>query len=249
MAWHLRPINSEQVQWFRNLIDLHALTLAWLKAEDKPELSKLFPVECLGLESISPKSLDRALEARLLDTYPEELLARTESLVWRAQAQVLSELIESEPAKSRTLLRARLEQAAWHAGAVCAEQRWPTLRTLLPNAPAIAREAKRDLRIVHQALSDSPFSRGTVTLRATASDLRIESGHCAHHIDDPAVRAVSGDLCQLQAHWVRGFAAGLNPEIGIEYVPLSPGEPGSRCRQRWFFVPASPRPPEGRPRS
>jgi hypothetical protein len=107
--------------------------------------------------------------------------------------------------------------------------RWPDL-------PA---EARADLRGVLAAYRDSPFTglpgRESLLLRRGVRDeLNLILLDCPHRSPWFETRAVADPLCDLHAHWARGYAYSLNTRISIEHA-RGDGE-GRRCEQRWRFL-------------
>lgn len=239
--WHIRSISAEHEQWYRNLIDLHALTLKWIQ---DLRLDRLAPahlmkrtavsdeiVESLWmLESIGPDATP--LPALLDDTYPEDLLGRLERTVWAVQAWTLTNVLGKLSGKEKLSAKNQLEQSAWTAGRECAERRWPE----------IPETCRNDLRGVLMLLNNSPLSglpqrSRFLTRRATARELRIELMGCPHQSPFGEVGPVKNELCLMHNQWIRGFSYFIHTQISIDYYPV--GEEKSedvRCHQKWTYL-------------
>jgi hypothetical protein len=257
-AWHERRATTQHHRWYRNLVELHGLTQAWIRElGGEPEGAGGRPRHLLQ-RGIAPSDevnetlwmlerLTRApdvappvsgsepgddsvtdLEALLDDTSPDDLLGRLERAVWAVQAWTLSSLIQSTPEPDRPALRNQLEQLSWKAGRDCARRRWSTM-------PANVRS---DARGVLAALADAPpFGRPETTAllieRAIAAEARFELQVCPHRRTYGEL-ALAGplvdDLCRLHAHWIRGFVYELHPALRAEHRI---GEGGRRCAQSW----------------
>jgi hypothetical protein len=224
--WHLRRVSTAHAQWFRDLTDLHALTLAWLREAGQP-LTQFIPAtgaDDLDLEECLPR-LDpgRPLEEMLDDTLPDDVLGRLERTVWALQAWVAKGLIE-------TLSREKLGAVAQEAGRACALSRWPSLDD----------SARGDLRGVLAAFRDSPLvghggRESLLITRAVARELHLELHLCPHMTAFPEPRACADLLCALHMDWIQGFVRALNDRIHIENRVELP----HRCQQRWT-LPAPP---------
>jgi hypothetical protein len=227
--WHLRLPTTEHYQWFKNLVSLHELTLAWLEELKldpslepftrglNPAVSENFWM----LHQLSSKKISDILD----DTLPEDLLGRLEHCVWAVQASTLQILDtkfqkqQQNPSDTDT----SLEQISWNLGATTAEKRWAEL----------AHKGCPDLRDILLAINDSPFSgypygNSFLVRRAIPTDIQLELRSCPHQSHYYEVKHVQDHLCQLHAQWMKGFAHSLNKKVKIEHIVQSP-----RCLQRW----------------
>lgn len=227
--WHLRLPTTQHYQWFRNLVDLHELTLSWLKEmqNDRPShlLTRGLNPEVFEnlwmLDSLSETPIEKLLD----DTSPDDMLSRLEHTIWAAQAWTLTHLYSKTTPTNKGALESVLEQGSWKLGRACADKRWETL----------TQKGNQELRDILLALHDSPFSaypRGESFLvkRAVSSEIQIELRACPHHTHHTEAKPVADRLCRLHAQWMRGFAYGLNSRVSLEHVVQTP-----RCIQRWFF--------------
>lgn len=253
--WHSRiPSNQNQI-WFRNLIDLHQLTLSWLKAVNReqpahfiprgvqpnPDVSSsLWMLDLLGSEGLDPSTeLDNLMD----DTSPEDVLARLDRTVWAVQSWTLNKLLrpakESEAqaprlsqVRSAELPRAdlatmnALEQNSWKCGREVCAQRWPGLQE----------DVRVDLRGVLSAFRDTPLNRsgireGFLVKRATERQVEIHLLHCPHQTPYEEVSPMADHLCALHAHWIRGYLYSINTKITVES-----DRRGERCEQRWSIL-------------
>jgi hypothetical protein len=226
--WHLRLPTTEHFQWFKNLVTLHELTLAWLQElrldpSLEPYTRGLNPQVSENLwmlNQLSKKNMSDILD----DTLPEDLLGRLEHCIWAVQASTLQILAGknsenySNPQKENSL-----EQISWKFGIAAVEARWPEL----------VRKGCKDLRDILLAMNDSPFAGyprggGFLVRRAIQTEIQLELRACPHQSHYYEVKSVADHLCRLHAYWIRGFAHALNKKVQIEHVVQSP-----RCLQRW----------------
>jgi hypothetical protein len=238
--WHLRRASAEHHHWYRNLTDLHALTTAWLNDLNVPRspnalrrgldddlAETLWLLEGMSAETETPGP---RLDSILDDTRPEDLLSRLERTIWLVQAWTLigitDKVEKTAGTEDRDSLLNQLEQSSWRAGRLCATRRWPNLDP----------EARGDLRGIFAALRDSPLSGSAqrpawLVRRRLPAELQLELLDCPHRGRFPEIAPVADRLCELHAHWLRGFAYALNSRISIHATPSAPDEP--RCRQLW----------------
>lgn len=140
--WNERRVTQWHAQWFRRLLELCALTRAWLNElpNDEAESSRLprlpfdfieknaaFPElgeshwmlktldQALAEDeahSFSPAFLDSLLQNLLDDTLPEDLLARLERAVWLMQSVILSQILDYSTNSSSTRIVVSLLEQA-----------------------------------------------------------------------------------------------------------------------------------------
>lgn len=238
--WSIRRAWTQHHLWYRNLRDLHGLTLAWLRRIGMERPSG-FLRRGLG-EEISETlwSLERMeggdpLESLLDDTAPEDLLSRMERAVHVVQGGTLASLLERAAPKDEGSLRDALAESSREAGRECAQGRWGGLPS----------EARADLRGLLAAYRDSPLAGRPIddpllVRRATARELELELRSCPHQSAHAEVRSVAGELCALHAHWTRGFAETLAAGARVEHVPVGVAAGAAartRCEQRWWLAP------------
>jgi hypothetical protein len=229
--WHLRRATTRHYQWFRNLLDFHGLTNAWLKdlEIDRPPhlLSRGINkqvAENLWMVDLLP---ERDLETLLDDTYPDDTLGRLEQAIWAVQAFTLSSLLDrASDATRKGAMMSILEQSSWKHGRECAKSRWP----------ALVGRLDEDLRKIFQSLQDSPMSHyphGSAFLlrRAIKAELQVELRACPHRSSFAEVRPVASELCRLHFHWMRGFAYALNSRVSIAQASSD-----QRCIHVWSFL-------------
>lgn len=252
--WYTRRATTRHHLWFRNLTDLHAITLEWLKElrHDRPahflprgmsenisenlwmldQLASQFPSSEGGSEI-------RGLDSLLDDTSPDDLLGRLEHTVWAVQGWTLSGILDqiskSSP-EDRSAVMNQLEQSSWRAGRDCASRRWPLL----------SETSRRDLRGLLSAFHDSPLHghpdhRSWIERRALNQEAEIELCACPHQCPYAEISEIADALCDLHAHWARGFAYTLNDRVSIEHRmgERRIGGRASRCIQRLHQSPAS----------
>lgn len=222
--WHLRLPSTEHFQWFKNLIDLHKLTLEWLKEappEKKkpghrwsPTLSREVSANLWILDSICETPLEQLLD----DTSPQDMLGRLEYTIWAVQASSLSNTLQERTDTA-------LEQASWKLGKKCSEHRWNEL----------TQSGSQDLRDVLLSLNDSPFvgyprRDGFLVRRALANEIHVELRSCPHQIHYPEVKPAADRLCRLHTQWMSGFSNAINPRSQVELIIQAP-----RCIQRWHI--------------
>jgi len=237
--WSTRNPSTTHYRWFKNLAELHRLSLTWqddlklnmdeviapLKKEISPDLqSKLWILDCL-----TNGQADQEFDSLLCEQNPDELLIELEELVWTIQTwtirQAIDQDVNNEVKKIRKVQKNLLEQSAWKAGRRCAITRWNTPQN----------QSVWDLRGVLSAIHDSPLSgcpsrKSFLVVRALLDELRLEMLACPHQSPFEPVRSVADETCSLHWHWIRGFAYGMNHSIIVEYQPL---EAKTRCRLRF----------------
>lgn len=238
--WNIRRATAEHDQWYRNILDLHALTLGWLKELESEQPSHFLKrgaatpelAEALSMLERITESAPKAgagFDTLLDDSEPTDLLTRLEHTVHAVQALTLSHLLERAQADDRTALLNQLEQNSWKAGRLCGETRWSTL----------SREARGDLRAALSALRDSPMSGlphhdNLLVKRVIAEELQLELLGCPHQSRHNEVRSTADALCSLHTHWIRGFAYAINTRLSIEHWPATSQR---RCQLIWSLLP------------
>ncbi len=228
--WHLQIPTAEHEQWFKNLIDLHQLTIEWsalathwIRPQEmhsfrsSPEFSQGFVEKFL---QSTPLSLSELL--RLDNLYPTQTLQRFEHSIWLMQAKMLQFLYE-KISDQRPLLDRVLEQTARKLGETIAQARWKKQANLRSN----------NLEALYFSLHDSPFSgyphsSGLFIRRAVISQIQIEFQFCPHQIQSQPIQQVADDLCRLHGQWIQGFTHALNPHVQIQSRIQKP-----RCIQIW----------------
>ena len=217
--WHQRKALLKHHRWFRNLLDFHDITRAWVTAGELDLASNPFLSEDLKLlESIS----DVRLEMLLDDTSTEDLLGRLEHSVWAVQGWTYQML--KDPAQPS--LMKILEQTTFIRGKAVAEQRWSR----------IGKPLRKDLRAIFLTLVDSPMSLSLgedafLLKRGLADDVEFEFRACPHAIHFAGEVAGASDLCALHSTWIQGYVLGMNGNAQIEYIPRT--HEGMRCTHHW----------------
>jgi hypothetical protein len=239
--WHLRRPTAETYRWYRNLTDLHAITTGWLDELDmernvhllkrgfsRGQLTEEISSTLWILENLAaPAGEQAALESFFDDSLPEDVLGRLEQAIWCVQAWTLSSLLDQAATKDRTAILNQLEQSTWRSGRDCARARWAELDEA----------ARSDLRAVLQAFRDSPLSGAPrqdrfLVRRATTREISLELRECPHRSPHAALfgsENVADRLCNLHAHWVRGYLYSINTRITVEHRIELP----EVCQQRW----------------
>jgi hypothetical protein len=242
--WHLRLPTTEHYQWFKNLVDLHALTLQCVQAAEEESstcnvnvtrgLTQEVAENLWMLDSLIETQLDDLLD----DTHPSDLLGRLEHAVWANQALKLNHRIAKTTAAKREALESTLDQSSFQLGQLTGQKRWENSAFAL----RIPRSTPLQLRELLLAIHDSPFagyprcsgSSGFLIKRSTETELQIELQLCPHRQHYPEVKPSVDRLCRLHSQWMRGFIVGIHPNVGpniqIEHWIRSP-----RCIQRWFY--------------
>ena len=236
--WHKRNASTEHYRLYQNILDLHELTLEWLKqvSVDKPSsfikkttnpalVQTLFSLENL----LDRFNTDATLDSALDDTSPNDLLSRLEYLVSVIQAWSLTSLLASVTKDEVPALLNQLEQASWKAGRACALDRWPSKQS----------NNLTNLSEVLLALKDTPIierrpTRGCLVKRATENELWLELLDCPHKSPFVEVREAADKICCLYTHWIRGFAYRFNTKIVIEHKMNDSGSP-KNCEQIWLL--------------
>ncbi|OFZ21248.1 MAG: hypothetical protein A2X94_07250 [Bdellovibrionales bacterium GWB1_55_8] len=232
--WHLPSITAKHYQQFRDLADLHDLTLSWLRELRMERESYFMPrgenrqiAEHLWM--LAPLS-DTRIDLLLDDSSPDELLSKLEYTVWTVQAWTLSNLLARTPeGPARASVESILDLTSWRQGRSVAEKRWKGLR--IPPG--------REFRGILLALADTPFGstvngEHVLIKRSVPDELEIEWLSCPHQKSFPDVLPVSDRLCHLHSHWVRGFIYALDSKVAT-----SDRVPGTRCSQKWSNSSAS----------
>src|SRR5690606_27633027 len=232
-------------QLFANLLDLHAMTKAWLKElnlDQPPTPHHLKRVLSPGirdsfwkLETVSRSAVPREIEMILGEGNPDDVLSKLGYTVRAIQAWTLRSILEQTPSEEASALKNLLEHTSWKAGRECGSRRWQ--RT--------AEEPRQDLRGILAALQDSPLSgypRNStfLVIRALPQNARVELLDCPHQSRYVEVQPVVDELCALQTFWMRGFAYSLNSRVLIDYRPVTSEEREKRCTLHWHFHSAGP---------
>jgi hypothetical protein len=228
--WHLQLPVAEHYQWFKNLVDLHEITTAWLKEiqSDHPPhtltrgLSPDVTRNFWMLDSLSKIDLEHLVE----DSSAEDMLSRLEQTVWIVQAWTLHDLKSRAPqGDEQTALESVLEQICWNLGRKCSETRWKSLPML----------GNQSLKEILSSLYDSPFAGyphqdGFLIKRATEEQILIELKCCPHQSPYAEIKNEVDSLCQFHTAWMRGYAFSLNNRIRVEKLSGK-----TRCVQKWTF--------------
>jgi hypothetical protein len=227
--WHQRKALLKHHRWFRNLVDFHSITRAWIEESHlnqsaHPQAS-LQDLDDLKLLETLP---DARLELLLDDTSPEDLLGRLEYAVWSVQGWTYSTLFERQNGAKDAAgaLASKLEQATWKQGQSVAEKRWNR----------IGEDSRSDLRAIFLTMIDSPIALSLgedafLLKRGLSSHVEFEFRACPHESRFPEANPASNELCALHSAWVRGYLYGLNPKAQLEYFPRTASRP--RCSQIW----------------
>jgi hypothetical protein len=233
--WNERRASTKHYEWYCDLLDLHALTLEWLKElnVDRPEYflkrgpSALMAdtLQMLAYLTDTAPGIHRKLDEILDDTSPDDLLLRLERLINTVQAWCLSAIVDGSDKAGLPALLSQLEQASWKAGRACADRKWSAMK----------QEDREDLRPILAAFARNPIygrpdEGWMLKKRVLPTETQIELLSCPHHHKYPEVLMVADQLCSLYSHWTKGFAYSLNTKIIVEYLP---GGKASRCSQRW----------------
>jgi hypothetical protein len=225
--WHQRKASLKHHRWFKNIVDLHSITQAWLEEvpvdqSEDPHLT----ADILLLESMT----DARLEHLLDDTSPQDLLGRLEASIRAVQTWTHSKIFSESKGAETDRLSSVLEQATWKQGRAVAEKRWPRL----PEA------SRSDLRILFLTLIDSPMALGLgedafLLTHGLSHGLRFEFHACPHAMLFSDIMYSESGICALHSAWVRGYLYALNPKIQMEYFPVP--RPNQRCAQHWRLAP------------
>lgn len=232
--WSDRQSTVSHALWFRNIVDSHQITRAWI-AELKIEPAKYFMELSINPElRDSVTQLERvygmedpisALGKLQDDTLPEDLLRRLESAALTLQVVTLQKLDGPRD------LHERLERICFNEGRACAQRRWPSL----------PQETANDMRGLYSVLCGHPLvgepgREPFLVTRLTRLEARVELFFCPHQSRHSSVTGVATALCELQAHWLRGFLYGLNSRTVLQHRCRDGHDGYSRCVQRWYFM-------------
>lgn len=233
VPWHLRhPLHSHYRQYER-LKELHLMTSAWIQEVQTHRPSHALP---RGISNEITKDLwmlnspaENSLDALIDDSTPEEVLLRLERTIIAVQAYTLNELIDrSKQTTDRQILDSVLEQRSWKLGKDCAEKKWS----------GISAQSTQDVGKVMVAYQDSCWYGPAAFLNQR--NTHFESSHellaCPHRSRFNEVHGVVNELCDVYAHWARGFAYGLNPHITVETRRDFSNPKQVRCMQYWTLV-------------
>lgn len=237
MAWHLREAEHAHHRRFEQLLALHQITEAWVDAlreagADRPAhsldrgLSREITDQLWMLGSLAPRGLDSLLD----DTSPDDVLGRLERIAWSVQAYTLAKLLERAGDSESQALHSVLEQTSWKLGRAFAEQKWGTLR----------QATRSSMRRLVLTLNDTPLGGyadgdGFLMTRVTDQEARFDLLQCAHQSSFSEVRLVADALCGFHAHWLSGFAYGLNPAILVDS-----SRSNGRCHRHWTLAGRKP---------
>ena len=247
--WHIRRCDHQDNLWFGRIIDLHAITIHWIKDLDFQAsmthqlvraLSPKTQERLSAIESLIPSPENARLEDFLEEQHPDEFLQRLQEIVLTVQAWVLRRILETSAETERDPIRNLLEQSSWKSGRKCAQIRWG----LIPDAQ------RRDLRAVLDCLEASipgvaaPIARPRrhfLIRRQVMDEMELELLSCPHRWNKPELIPVVDDLCRLRFHWTRGFLYGIHSQLTAEQTSPDPqtstptAHSGARCVQRWVF--------------
>lgn len=228
--WHQRKALLKHHRWFRNLVDFHAITRAWIDEGKLDPSTNPYLSDDLKLLETMP---DARLEALLDDTSPDDLLGRLEYSAWAVQGWTYSTLFSrlhsgSNPLANSEALSSMLSQATWKQGKAVAEKRWSR----------IGEDSRDDLRAIFLTLIDSPVALSLgedafLLKRGLAHELEFEFRACPHISRFPEEIPASAELCKLHSTWIQGYLYGMNNRAQLEYIPQSASSP--RCSQIWRF--------------
>lgn len=233
--WHEPRPTLTHYQWFKNLLDLHRVTRAWvrdLKVETAPapeltyQLTRVMGpdlrVNLDQIQGLSETATEADLDLLLDHTTPTELLQKLEITVWAVHAWTFKDILEKTPKNEREAMLNLLEQSCWKSGRECANRRWPSF----PDA------SKGDLRDIAAAFDDTPFSgypdtSNFLVRRALKDHVELELIHWGESHPQVASLADIVDLGILHIHWLKGYAYSLNTQVMLEII-----EPGHGSNQR-----------------
>jgi hypothetical protein len=233
--WNQRTALLKHHRWFRNLMDFHSITRAWIeecqpKGGATPQHSPHYSEDLKLLETLP----DARLELLLDDTSPEDLLTRLEHSVWSVQGWTYSTLSDRQGGKGATpaaasTLWSTLEQATWKQGQAVAEKRWQR----------IGESSRSDLRAIFLTMIDSPIALSLgedafLLKRGLPTHIEFEFRACPHDARFPETTSSTDELCALHSAWIRGYLYGLNPKAQLEYLGRNADRP--RCSQIWKIM-------------
>lgn len=229
--WNLRRATQWHHRWYRDLLEMHSLTLAWLAelqlerpahfvgptvdVETQAVLKQLEQLIAVTMGRMADPDSRGGLDAILDDTRPEDLLSRLDHAIRSAQAITLKSLAPE--------LLAQLEAVTFKCGKDSATSRWGHWLG-----------GREDLRALLEATLNNPFwgRDGVLVRRALSSEVRIELLSCPHLSLIPTVQMAADPVCEAQGQWLRGFVYGLNSKAVVHHQI---GRDGRRCSQRWFL--------------
>ena len=241
--WNVRHPNPAEHQAWRNCLQLHDLTLAWLTdlGLDPREFHKALEKGMSPILAPVFRALElRDFESVLISDQPLEALDRVHHVAWSLHAWSLKRILtKSETPKfesERAILLNQLEQTSWKAGRAAFAERWSGLHSpRLETGPARPVETALLALIdtfltgisVAQDLRPDPF----LIRRSLPDTVELELLRCPHTLPALEAESVKDELCRLHSEWMRGFIYAANPKVVMETARKLP-ESG-RCRQVW----------------
>ncbi|MBY0471741.1 hypothetical protein K2X30_11295 [bacterium] len=247
-SWNIREATAQHYQWFKNMAELHEITLNWLEKLGMEKPGHLLQrgvspdiADTLGiLERISeqhpgtkdfssPDHVKKSLDALLDDTDPEDLLSRLEHTVEVVQAWTLAHILGQTKDTNRIASRNQLEQVAWNSGRHCSKTRW---KNLGPHQRGDLRNLLMTYR--NSPLSGYPYKRGLLVKRAAPEEIWLELLNCPHRSARVEVKTGAHDLCLIHRSWTQGFLYELNSRVIVDHQVSD--DPTVRCEQRWTLL-------------
>ena len=239
--WHKRQASAGHFETYKNLMDIHAMTVDWLRELKierpshslSPAVGDQVKSQIQGIEhavNVAFRAQENiGLDDLLDDTDPSDLLLRLKQGIFTLQAWTLR---SCNLADELTLL----EQSSWRAGRECAQKRWPSHQDRQKSTQS---ETIFGLAALFQSspIGDSREAPPFLNLRMTETEAILEWLRCPHQSELIEVKLVSDPLCRLQSHWIRGFLYQLNSRLKMDYYPAKAAESDTgHCRLHWHLA-------------
>lgn len=246
MSWMDRTPKHEHYQNFRNLADLHRMTLSWVESVAQGSLNlpdHLLRVSSPGIRQtleqlsvLSQEALPITFEEILKEWDPEELIPTFDRIVKSLQAWVLQGLLDRTPTNEHESLMGVLENTSFDSGQKLAETRW---KALLEKNPTFT------LKEAYQAWLESPLGlppgkQNLLLMRRQATDeIRVESFLLPLHSPYWEIKPIAKELTRLHLQWIRGFLYRLNSQILVSEEQLKDRHGFGLCLQIHSELPRS----------
>lgn len=218
MAWIDRTPTHEQYIAFCNLMDLHRMTLSWVKSVAEGTLNlpdHLSRVSSPGikltleqLDQLSHDDLPTSFEEILKEWDPEDLIPALDRIVKSLQAWIIQGLMDRTPQSDHESLINILENSSFSSGSQIAELRWGENLKI----------KSFTLDQAYNAFLYSPLGKGSqkgflLERRKSTQTIEIETNLLPLHSAYWEIKAVAPLITRLHLQWIRGFMYKLNSQI------------------------------------
>ncbi|MCM0606447.1 MAG: hypothetical protein KA715_10185 [Xanthomonadaceae bacterium] len=218
MTWIDRSPTHEQYIAFCNLMDLHRMTLNWVKSVAEGTLSlpdHLSRVSSPGikltleqLDQLSEDDLPTSFDEILKEWDPEDLIPTLDRIVKSMQAWILQGLIDRTQQSDHESLINILENSSFTSGSTIAQTRWAENIKSKPFTLDQAYNA-----FLYSPLGKSGQKGFLLERRKSTQTIEIETNILPLHSAYWEIKAVAPLVTRLHLQWMRGFMYRLNSQI------------------------------------